>query len=90
MPLTITKVTKTTEEVVSFLNPQFVEKEMPNHPLMDLTFVTRVDMNEKLEEFFKGAMVTTTSWSDRSVRYILPDYRSEKKCIYFDFFTDPS
>lgn len=90
MPLTITRVTKTTEEVVSFLTPQLIEKEILFHALLDLTFTTRVEMNDKIEEFFKGAVVTTSQWSDRQVRIILPDHRSEDKAIWFDFFTEPS
>ena len=90
MPLTITRVTRTTEEVVSFLNPQLVAKELDEHPLMFLTFKTRVELSNKLEQFFKHAVVTTSHWNDHMIRYILPDHRSDNKCIYMDFFTDPS
>lgn len=83
--ITITSVVKTTEEVVSFMNPQFVENPLYHHALLDLSFETRVELHEKIEEFFKGAEITTSQWGDKSVRIIVPDHRSEKKCIYFDF-----
>ena len=90
MPLTITKVTRTSEEVVSFLNPQLIGKDLDQHPLLDLTFKSRVDLSDKLEQFFKHAVVTTSHWNDHMIRYILPDHRSDNKCIYMDFFTEAS
>lgn len=88
--LTITKVTRTTEEVVSFLNPQLVTKELDSHPLLLLSFKDRIKLSDKIEQFFKYTVVTTSHWNDHMIRYILPDHRSDNKCIYIDFFTEPS
>lgn len=90
MALTITKVTRTTEEVISFLNPQLVTKDLDSHPLLLLTFKDRTKLSDKIEQFFKHTVVTTSHWNDHMIRYILPDHRSEKKCIYIDFFTEAS
>ena len=83
--LTVTRVVRTSEEVVAFLESKLVESEIAVHPLLHLSFETRVELHDKVEEFFKGAMVTSSQWSDRFVRIIVPDHRSEKKAVYFDF-----
>ena len=90
MALTITKVTRQTEEVISFLNPQLVTKELHEHPLLLLTFKDRRHLSDKIEQFFKHTVVTTSHWNDHMIRYILPDHRSDNKCVCVDFFTEAS
>ena len=80
----VSKVTRSTAEVVGFLDKRIIFKRVDS-PLSTDCFTDYDQLRSEIERVFSNDQITASQWTPSFIRIVLPDERSVKDAIWFDF-----